>query len=379
MSANAAISQDANIPIDRSYLSAQLTGYPADLLVHYLVHGLEARLNPTRYFMTDWYAWQNPDWQKNHYAPYLHYLDVGRREGRDPSPFVDITRFRQMAGDRVPVDQIYELILEGHHRPALGVSDPESLVRAQHAFRASIEIYVHKMRPLKRPKPALVVLQAGAGSLAGRWFEEAGRDWDLMINYYDATGFVPGMGEYVLFQKGTKFSAMANLVERFAQIFSLYDHVMFLDDDIETSVDDLNRTFEICRSADLDLAQISLSADSSCNWTELFSRPNAKSVRDVSAVEIMMPIFSRQSLNHLGATFSQSISGFGLDLVWGKLASEAGARIAVIDAVVAAHRRAVDQQGGAYYTYLRRNRINAKAELWTMLESYDAARDLISS
>ena len=122
---------------------------------------------------------------------------------------------------------------------------------------------------------------------------------------------------------------------------------------------------------------MALTRDSSSNWDELFVRPGATEPRPVSAVEIMMPVLSRAALETIRPTLGQSISGFGLDLVWGKLVAEAGGRIAVLDEVVAAHRRPVDQAGGAYYTYLRQCGINAKAELWALITAYDTCRDMM--
>ena len=236
----------------------------------------------------------------------------------------------------------------------------------------------HRMRPLHKPRRGLVVLQAGRGLLAGRWHRDEGREWDLLVNYYDAAGFRPEFGDYACFQKGTKFTAMWLCLTRFPQLFRPYDHVLFLDDDVETSVNDLNRLFETCRGHELDLAQMTLTSDSSCNWPELFSQPNQTGPRPVSAVEIMMPVFSQKALRTIAPTLGQSVSGFGLDLVWGKRVADAGGKIAVLDDVVAAHRRPVDQSGGNYYSYLRSAGINAKAELWTLLNEYGAARDMVT-
>lgn len=368
----------SDVPIDRGWLEQQVPGLSDGHAAHYLTYGLAHRLDPTRWFVTDWYAWQNPDWTRDFTAPYLHYLEVGRFEGRDPSPYVDIHQYRRALGDAVAVEAIYDLILRGHHSPALGVTDRKVLRRQQDSFLNAISFVAHRMRAPVHKRPALVVLQAGRGSLAHRWYQDAGREWDLLVNYYDALGFRPGFGDYACFQKGTKFTAMWLLHNRFPDLLESYDHILFLDDDVETSVADLNRLFETCRSHGLDLAQMTLTEDSSCNWAELFCRPGSDGPRSVSAVEIMMPVISQKALNWIAPTFGQSISGFGLDLVWGKLVADAGGRIAVLDDVVAAHRRPVDQSGGAYYSYLRSAGINAKAELWTLLCDYGADRDMVT-
>ncbi len=369
----------AEVPIDTDWLERQVPGLRHGHRAHYLSYGLEQRLDPTPWFATDWYAWQNPDWNQRNSAPYLHYLNTGRFEGRDPSPYVDIHQYRRALEDTVPAEDIYGLILKGHHSPALGVADRTVLKRQQAAFLGGISFVAHRMRPLVNPRRALVVLQAGRGSLAHHWFRDEGREWDLLVNYYDALGFKPGFGDFACFQKGTKFTAMWVFREKFSELLESYEHVLFLDDDIETSVSDLNLLFDACRTHKLDLAQMTLTADSSCNWAELFSRPDRKGPRPVSAVEIMMPVVSKKAMSLIAPTLGQSVSGFGLDLVWGKLVRSAGGRIAVLDDVVAAHRRPVDQSGGAYYSYLRSAGINAKAELWTLLCDFGADRDMVST
>ena len=92
----------------------------------------------------------------------------------------------------------------------------------------------------------------------------------------------------------------------------------------------------------------------------------------------MMPVFSKRALGWIAPTLGQSVSGFGLDLVWGHIVAENGGRIAVLDEVAATHARPVDQSGGAYYRYLRGHGINAKAELWTLVTQYGADRELVS-
>ena len=361
---------------DADYLSRQAPDLRGPAAEIYLNHGVARALNPTPWFSTDWYAWQNPDWQ-GFPTPYDHYLDKGCFEGRDPSPFVDARRFRAMTGAHPA--QIYGLIRAGMRNPALGVyRNRRDLEDCQAAFRSAIQLVAHRITPPAQTRPGLVVLQAGRGLPDVPWQDDHARDWDLMVNYYDAHGYQPALGEYVLFQKGTKFTAMWNIWRHFPALLDRYDHVLFLDDDVEATVPDLNLMFHLVRVHGLDLAQMSLTEDSSCNWTALFSRGGQEAPRGVSAVEIMMPVFSRRALQIVAPTFAQSVSGFGLDLAWGKLVAEAGGKIAVLDQVAATHARPVDQATGAYYSYMRRHMINPKAELWALLQDHDADRNLIS-
>lgn len=372
---------DASFPIDLDHLEYQAPELRGTThhLAHFFRRALEDGLDPTPFFSTEWYAWQNPDWCEGFDTPYRHYLDRGRFEGRDPSPFVDVTRYMEATGGAVPRQRVYHAVLSGLRSPALGVYDGlDDLEACQRRFFDGIAMVAHRMTPAGCPKPSLVVCQAGRGARMS-WARETGREFDVLLNYYDAAGAVPCLGDYVVFQKGTKFTAMALLSRRFPELLRSYQHILFLDDDIDTSTRDLNALFRACRAHRLDLAQMTLTKQSSCNWDQLFSQPGRTGPRPVSAVEIMMPVISRRAFRWIRPTLGQSVSGFGLDLVWGKIVREHGGRIAVLDDVRATHARPVDQTGGAYYGYLRQNGINAKAELWVLLKRYAAERDLLTT
>jgi hypothetical protein len=84
----------------------------------------------------------------------------------------------------------------------------------------------------------------------------------------------------------------------------------------------------------------------------------------------MMPAFSRRALDMLVPYFVYSVSGFGLDLLFAKIAADAGFTAAVIDKIQVQHDSAIDQQTGAYYEYLRSFDINSKLELWRLMEMF---------
>lgn len=365
---------------DESHLCQQAPELTGTDWEHWFSQPDQPFLNPTPHFFSEWYAWQNPDWCHQHASPYSHYLNIGRHEGRDPSPFVDMVRFRQAIGTDVAAGVAYDLLLMGRHAPWVGVySGADDLVRMQERYYRNIKVDAMRASRLSVPKKSLVFLQSGRGALTKGWFESsAPRNWDILVNYYDAVGFEPNFGDYVFFQKGTKFTAMWALWRQYQHVIEPYDHVLFLDDDVETSVEDLNQLFECCHRNALDLAQMTLTPQSSSNWSELFDRSDQTGPRTVSAVEIMMPAMSRKALSALAPTFGKSVSGFGLDLTWGHIVRQFGGRIAVIDGIAATHARPVDQGGGAYYAYLRSHGINAKAELWSLLKEYGADRDLFS-
>ena len=118
-------------------------------------------------------------------------------------------------------------------------------------------------------------------------------------------------------------------------------------------------------------AQPSLSANSHCIW-ELFYN-QGDTARKVDGIEIMMPVLSRDLMQLCAHHFQESVSGFGLDLLWAEIVKEMmpGRYMFVIDEVQAVHDKPIDDAGGAYYENMRKNLINPKAELWNLVTKYE--------
>lgn len=378
------VEKPLSVPMDAQFYCAQTEDATAvtNPKKHYLEHGARLGLNPTPFFETDWYAWQNPDYSSSHDNPYMHYLEKGRYEKRDPSPMIDMHRFLNTTGGRIAPKDAYDAILGGLAMPALGVyRDWADLTAAQQRFTNALPFTIHRLGRVRPDRRFLVVLQAGPGSVHRSWYKaDTVRNWDLLVNYYDARGFDSGLGEHVVFQPGTKFTAMARLIEEVPQIFERYDAFLFLDDDIEVSMSGLDRFFDLCISQGLDLAQMALSDRSHCIWPALYQRRERASLgngwRRLTAVEIMMPLLSRRAIGLTSDTFRESVSGFGLDLLWGQRVTEAGGKIGIVDEVCVHHTKPIDDVGGAYYTYLRSCQINPKAELWRLIKLWNLKRGI---
>jgi hypothetical protein len=148
-----------------------------------------------------------------------------------------------------------------------------------------------------------------------------------------------------------------------------YEYVLFLDDDIIISMSNLDDLFKRCAINKLDLAQMALSDKSFCVWDCLYSR-GRKGIRYLNCVEIMMPVLSRHALKLCGYEFGRSVSGHGLDVLFGKkVANKSRNNIAIIDDLVADHSKPIDDTNGAFYNYLSSNLINPKAEFWYLINN----------
>jgi hypothetical protein len=83
------------------------------------------------------------------------------------------------------------------------------------------------------------------------------------LNYYaDPSATQNREADYVLFQRGTKVTAIDTILKQQPDILLRYKHVLFLDDDVEIDAPSINAFFAIMERAGLDLAQPALTSDS---------------------------------------------------------------------------------------------------------------------
>ncbi len=196
----------------------------------------------------------------------------------------------------------------------------------------------------------LVVVRAGNDTLHPSWprdIPDAQRNWDLCVSWFgDPARFgQDDVAEHQILQtRERKFEALYALFHEGGP-FWRYDHIALVDDDMMLSWRDWNTLFATCRRFRLDLAQPSITGYA--NQPIVHPNPDYL-LRYVSWVEIMTPIFSNRALRLCMPTFEGSTSGYGLDHVWSKLLGEPPNRVAIIDAVSAAHTRPGNAGTGGY-------------------------------
>lgn len=331
--------------------------------------GVKESRNPNAYFLSEWYAWQNPD-SENYEHPVLHYLNVGGREFRDPSPWVDMVLVKRTESNNVSGVSLLNKIIKGQNGSGIGVCNSQrQLVSMQRNIINNIDFYIVKEKPVDTGRKYLLWVQCKANTEFFNWYRSADRNWDLLLNYYDGNQSRPDIGEYIVSQNGTKFTAIFN-VWRYTNIFEGYEYILFIDDDLSFKYSSIDKYFNFIDKNSIDLSQPSLTMGSYCAWPVLFNK-RSKGYRRTNGVEIMMPAFSRNCLAIMAPYFCLSVSGFGLDLLFAKLAEENKLKVAVVDAIKAAHNSVIDQTSGAYYELLRSYGINSKYELWSLLKRFN--------
>lgn len=331
--------------------------------------GVTENRNPNAYFLSEWYAWQNPD-SESYAHPVLHYLHVGGREFRDPSPWVDMVLVKRAEDNNVSGVSLLNKIIKGQHKSGIGVCDSQKqLVSMQRNFFDNIDFYIFKEKPVRTRRKYLLWVQCKVNTEFFNWYRSADRNWDLLLNYYDNNQTRPDIGEYIVSQNGTKFTAIFN-VWRYTNIFQDYEYLLFIDDDLNFKYESIDEYFNFIDKNSIDLSQPSLTMGSYCVWPVFFNK-RSKGYRRTNGVEIMMPAFSRRCLSVMAPYFGLSVSGFGLDLLFAKLAKENKFKVAVVDAIKATHNSVIDQNSGSYYELLRSYGINSKQELWSLIKRYN--------
>ena len=191
----------------------------------------------------------------------------------------------------------------------------------------------------------LVILRAGDKSLHTEWIQGA-RHFDLLISYYGSTPDRHRQdADHYEMRKGPKWSCIADLLAARPELIDQYDSFWFPDDDLSVSTETLNRMFALFHGLGLDLAQPALTANSYFSWALLLQRPGHVA-RYSQFVEVMAPLFTRETLRKVLHTFAESRSGWGLDWVWPTVLAPHQPNIAILDATPVWHTRPI---GGDLY------------------------------
>ena len=236
----------------------------------------------------------------------------------------------------------------------------EDLQRRQDNFYKRIDLKVLKEHNTPRRRNLVFVQAAAAYNIA---FIASSRQFDILLNYYEPIVEPAGFCEVALCQKGTKVTAIRKILDQRPDLLLPYDHVLFLDDDVAITAEAIERFFDVMEREGLDLAQPSLTSESTTYFADLKQPHIGPGVRKATTVEIMMPGLSRRALARCGWVFSAGISGWAVDFLLGAAIQKAfGSSPAVIGACVAEHLRPVDTENGTFYRFLRSHGIDARVE-----------------
>lgn len=203
-------------------------------------------------------------------------------------------------------------------------------------------------------RPYLVIIRCGAGH---RLIDDAiQRTFDIALNLYGiphATSFDDC--EYVFSGGINKYKAARQFINE--ELLEKYQGFMFLDDDIEITYSHLSQFLTYCSAHGFELAQPSLTLDSSFSHAYLLNA-STSGCRSVRMVEVMCPYFSSSALRIAKGTFDLSYSTWGLDVIWPQLFASSPV---VVDEFKVRHTKPVGT--GNFYKYMRSIGVSPQREL----------------
>jgi hypothetical protein len=212
-------------------------------------------------------------------------------------------------------------------------------------------MYLNQYSPPPRAeRPNLLIVRAGEGSLHPQWIMGNGdRNFDLLVSYYgEVEGRYREDADYYHVMRGPRWPAHDAICRTHEPLLASYEFVGFACDDLIGGPQAWSALFDICARYRLDLAQPAIEGPVSHEIT----RPVEDSIlRYTNFVEIMAPVFSRRALAVAKSSFAESVSGWGLDVLWAHLLPPDYWRLAIVDAVRVAHSRPLRQ--GTLYPTLR--------------------------
>jgi len=168
------------------------------------------------------------------------------------------------------------------------------------------------------------------------------------------------IAEYKFAGRGHKWFCIKNNLPR---INKEYQYYAFLDNDIEITTNQVNKLFEICDRNKLQLHQPTLTYQSCGSHLWLFKRYlSEEDVREVPFVELMMPFFHKDALLKCFNSFTETESGWGLDVLWAHLLE---GKVTVSDSVTVTHAKPVESG-----QWVLKNGKTAQRELNEVLRRY---------
>jgi hypothetical protein len=319
------------------------------------------------YFDANWYTFRYSEHIPASQNPLLHFWRTGFDACFDPAPDFDTSFFqRAVARDTsLKKEAAFRVLANPEGDTPLNMGELE---RRQSEFRNRIKIRELKLAS-RSSNQFLVFVQAGH-EFTAVWLDEQ-RDFDVLVNYYEPVETIAENIDFAFYQPGTKATAIYKFLEEYKSLILSYEAVLFLDDDVVISKEQIEELFLVRQTQGLDVVQASLSSRSECFFPILKQPIAGNGIRPISATEIMMPLVSKRALEQFAWVFGESVSGWGVDLLLGQKVREVyGNTVALLADIVCEHLRKVDQVGGSFYLYMSSQGIAPSIEMGRIAIKY---------
>lgn len=189
----------------------------------------------------------------------------------------------------------------------------------------------------------LIISPVGDNSLHNNWIGN-NINFDLILLYYGDNESVAQSythhTPYVYMAKGEKYHLLKSFISNNLDFISKYDYTWLPDDDVDISPEDINKLFNMAREYQLSISQPAMEGHVSHEIT----KPVKDSIlRYTNFVEVLAPLFDKETLLKVYDTFNLNYSSWGYDYLWPHLLHYPQDKIAIIDDIIMTHTRPVGQ------------------------------------
>lgn len=189
----------------------------------------------------------------------------------------------------------------------------------------------------------LIISPVGDNSLHNNWIGD-NINFDLVLLYYgddiNVATFYTSYTPYVYAAKGEKYHLLKSFIQDNINFISNYEYIWLPDDDVSILPKNINKLFNLAKEYKLNISQPAMEGYVSHEIT----RPVKDSIlRYTNFVEVLAPLFDKETLLKMYNTFNFNYSSWGYDYLWPHLLNYPQDKIAIIDDVIMNHTRPVGQ------------------------------------
>jgi hypothetical protein len=192
-------------------------------------------------------------------------------------------------------------------------------------------------------KKYLVISTVGDESLHPEWISGT-PNFDLVLLYYGDDEKIAELNiqytPYVYVAKGEKYHLLKSFIQSNLDFISNYEYIWFPDDDVSISTQNINKLFKTAVQYQLSISQPAMEGYISHEITKPI--PNSL-LRYTNFVEVLAPLFDKETLFKVYDTFNLNYSSWGYDYLWTHLLGYPKNKIAIIDDIIMAHTKPVGQ------------------------------------
>lgn len=164
------------------------------------------------------------------------------------------------------------------------------------------------------------------------------KDFDVVTYCYDDSNIGREYSDLWIHRPGfTKYQNFWHYASFYPEHLRQYDYIWVVDDDMFMSTEDINKMFIMMEEYSLDLAQPSISLEG-MNYIRNRQHDSRYILRYTNYVECCAMLLSKEGLDKVKRTFSETITGWGWDALVSDMIFEEGQdNVAILDSVQAYH------------------------------------------